>query len=123
MSQTPKFSPEKVEQIISVIEKSTYELQDLLTTEINYEEKIYKVIELLDKRDKFFKEFEQIPNDDNLEIYFRNNHNKWLNRIKKIMEIEKINLEILEKNMKLQSEKVKDINKQKKLLLYKKREI
>lgn len=123
MSQTPKFSPEKVEQIISAIEKSTYELEDLLTKEINYEEKINKVIELLDKRDKFFKEFEQIPNDDNLEIYFRNNHNKWLNRIKKIMEIEKINLEILEKNMKLQSEKVKDINKQKKLLLYKKREI
>jgi hypothetical protein len=123
MSQTPKFSPEKVEQIISVIEKSTYELEDLLTTEMNYEEKINKVIELLDKRDKFFKEFEQIPNDDNLEIYFRNNHNKWLNRIKKITEIEKINLEILEKNMKLQSEKVKDINKQKKLLLYKKREI
>jgi len=39
------------------------------------------------------------------------------------MDQEKINLEIIEKNMKLHSDKVKDLNKQKKLLLYKKREL
>lgn len=118
-----KYSPDFVEKIISEIERSTKELFDLLSAEGEYASKVDKVLEILNKRDEFFKEFLNLPKETSLDIYFRNNHNKWLNRIKKILEQEKINLDIIEKNMKLQSEKVKDINKQKKLLVYMKGEL
>jgi len=123
MLQTQKFSPEQVEKVISEIEKSTSSISDLLNNSEDYENKIDKIIQILDQREPYFSIFTEIAKDSNLDIYFRNNHNRWLNRIKKIMEQEKINLDIIEKNMKLHSEKVKDLNKQKKLLLYKKREI
>ncbi|MFN3270809.1 MAG: hypothetical protein ACK42G_09490 [Candidatus Kapaibacteriota bacterium] len=123
MLQTQKYSPEFVEKVITEIEKSTSELYQLLTSEGEYSDKIEKVQEILDKRDAFFKEFEKLPSISSLELYFRNNHNKWLNRIKKILEQEKINLDIIEKSMKLQSEKVKDLNKQKRLMIYMKGEL
>lgn len=123
MLQTQKFSPEQVEKVISEIEKSTSSISDLLNNSEDYENKIDKIIQILDQREPYFSIFTEIAKDSNLDIYFRNNHNRWLNRIKKIMEQEKINLDIIEKNMKLHSEKVKDLNKQKKLLLYKKREL
>ncbi|MEJ5286937.1 MAG: hypothetical protein CH6_1361 [Candidatus Kapaibacterium sp.] len=123
MLQTQKYSPEFVEKVITEIEKSTSELYQLLTSEGEYSDKIEKVQEILDKRDPFFKEFEKLPSISSLELYFRNNHNKWLNRIKKILEQEKINLDIIEKSMKLQSEKVKDLNKQKRLMIYMKGEL
>lgn len=123
MSQTRKFSPEFVEKIISEIEKSTKDLYEVLNSDGEYSSKIDKVLEIINKRDEFFKEFENLSQASSLEIYFRNNHNKWLNRIKKIVEQEKINLDLIEKNMKLQFEKVKDINKQKKLLVYMKGEL
>ncbi|MGB9770991.1 MAG: hypothetical protein ACPLX7_03315 [Candidatus Kapaibacteriota bacterium] len=118
MSQTPKYSPEYVETIISELEKRTTELYNLLASEEEYSTKVEKVIEILKTRENYIKEFEDVSKQETLELFFRNNHNKWLNRIKKILELDKKNLDIIEKNMNLQSEKVKDINKQKKLLVY-----
>lgn len=123
MLPTQKYSPEFVEKIITEIENSSSELYNILISESDYSLKLNKILEVLDKRELYFKEFEKLQQIENLGLYFRNNHNKWLDRIKKISEKEKINLEMIEKNMKLQSEKVKDINKQKQLLLYIKREV
>ncbi|MCX7908915.1 MAG: hypothetical protein N2560_05295 [Ignavibacteria bacterium] len=123
MSQTQKYKPEVVEKIISSIEKYSMELNELLASDGDYSQKVEKALEILTAREVYFKEFENIPKEISLDLYFRNNHNKWLTRINKILELEKINLDIIEKNMKLQSEKLKDINKQKKLLLYMKREV
>jgi hypothetical protein len=123
MLQTQKFSPEQVEKVISEIEKSTISISDLLNNSEDFEKKIDKIIQILNTREPLFSLFSEITKDETLDVHFRNNHNRWLNRIKKIMDQEKINLEIIEKNMKLHSDKVKDLNKQKKLLLYKKREL
>jgi len=123
MLQTQKFSPEQVEKVISEIEKSTISITDLLNNSEDFEKKIDKIIQILNAREPLFSLFSEITKDETLDVHFRSNHNRWLNRIKKIMDQEKINLEIIEKNMKLHSDKVKDLNKQKKLLLYKKREL
>lgn len=123
MSPTQKFSPEQVETVIVEIEKSSQLLYELVSNKEDYESNLDKIIELLERREPFFQIFSLIVNDESLDIYFRNNHNRWINRVKKILELEKINLEIIENYMKLHFDKVKDINKQKKLLLYKKREI
>ena len=123
MLQTQKFSPEQVEKVISEIEKSIISITDLLNNSEDFEKKIDKIIQILNSREPLFSLFSEITKDETLDVHFRNNHNRWLNRIKKIMDQEKINLEIIEKNMKLHSDKVKDLNKQKKLLLYKKREL
>lgn len=123
MSPTQKFSPEQVEKVIVEIEKSSQLLYELVSNNEYYESNLDKITELLEQREPFFQIFSSIVNDESLDIYFRNNHNRWINRVKKILELEKINLEIIENYMKLHFDKVKDINKQKKLLLYKKREI
>ncbi len=123
MSPMQKFSPEQVEKVIVEIEKSSQLLYELVSKNQDNESNMDKIIELLDQREPLFQIFSLIVNDESLEIYFRNNYNRWLNRVKKILELEKFNLEIIEKNMKLHFDKVKDINKQKQLLLYKKREI
>lgn len=123
MLQTLQYNPETVEILISKIENSSKEVNDLLSSCDDFSLIINKLLDILNKRDIYFEEFQNLLNEENLGVYFRNNHNKWLNRIKKIMELEKINLDIIEKNMILQSDKVKDLNKQKQLLLYLKRQV
>ncbi len=123
MSPTQKFSPEQVEKVIVEIEKSSQLLYEIVSYNEDYERNLDKIIELLERREPFFQIFSLIVNDESLDVYFRNNHNRWINRVKKILELEKINLEIIENHMKLHFDKVKDINNQKKLLLYKKREL
>ncbi len=123
MLLTLQYNPEAVEILISKIENSSKELNDLLSSCDDFSSIINKLLDILNNRDIYFEEFQNLLNEENLGVYFRNNHNKWLSRIKKIMELEKINLDIIEKNMILQSDKVKDLNRQKQLLLYLKRQV
>ncbi|MFN3306724.1 MAG: hypothetical protein ACK42Z_06020 [Candidatus Kapaibacteriota bacterium] len=121
MSPTQKYSPEFIEEIISQIEVSAQKINELLSTEEEYTSIVDKLIEILNQRERYFKEFETFQNENSISFYFVNNYNNWRNRIKCIMDIEKKNLDKIENFVKLQSDRVKNLNKQKQLLLYMKR--
>ncbi len=121
MSPTQKYSPEFIEKIISQIEISARKINELLISGEEYTSIVDKLIEILNQRDDYFKEFDNFRNENSISSYFNNNYNNWTNRIKNILDLEKKNLDKIESFMKLQSDKVKNLNKQKQLLLYMKR--
>lgn len=121
MLQTQKFSPETVENLLRKIEKSIEAISSILNEGNLFPEKNDKLQRLLDEREKLLDMFGQLPLENHLTFYFRNNHNKWLDRINTALEKDKKNLDIIEKNLKLLVEKIKDFNKQKSLMIYMKR--
>lgn len=116
-----RYSPEYIETIISQIENSSRKIHNLLFSEEDYISIIDKLIDILNQREKYFKEFETLQKEQSIGNYFNNNFNNWIDRIKNILEMEKKNLDKIESFMKLQSDKAKNLNKQKQLLLYMKR--
>lgn len=121
MLQMQKFSPDSVEKLLGKIEKSIEAIASALTEESSFSEKNDKLQKLLNEREKLLDSFGQLPLEKHLVFYFRNNHNRWLDRIKIILEKDKKNLDIIEKNLKLLVQKIKDFNKQKSLMIYMKR--
>lgn len=121
MLQTQKFNPEAVENLIGKIEKSIEAISSILDEGNSFSDKNAKLQKLLDEREKLLDMFSQLPLEKHLIFYFRNNHNKWLDRINIALEKDKKNLDIIEKNLKLLVEKIKDFNKQKSLMIYMKR--
>lgn len=121
MLQTQRFSPESVENLLGKIEKSVEAMATTLAEDSLSPDKNDKLQKLLDEREKLLDKFSQLPLEKHLTFYFRNNHNKWLDRINVILEKDKKNLDTIEKNLKLLVEKIKDFNKQKSLMIYLKR--
>ncbi len=121
MLQTQKFSPETVENLLGKIEKSVEAITSILDEGSSFSEKNDRLQKLLDEREKLLDIFARLPLEKDLTFYFRNNHNKWLDRINIALEKDKKNLDIIEKNLKLLVEKIKDFNKQKSLMIYMKR--
>jgi uncharacterized coiled-coil protein SlyX len=110
-----------VENLLGEIEDSIEAISLVLGEEGSFSEKNDKLRKLLDEREKLLDKFGRLPLESDLTFYFRNNHNKWLDRINVILERDKKNLDIIEKNLKLLIEKIKDFNKQKSLMIYMKR--
>ncbi|MCX7879310.1 MAG: hypothetical protein N2517_01460 [Ignavibacteria bacterium] len=123
MLQTQRFDSKSVESLLKMIEASTLQISELLVEKDKISQRADKIIEVLNERDKLFEKFTEMSKDDNVQLYFRNNTNHFSDRLRKILVKEKENLDIIEENFKLQTEKIKDINKQKKLLLYIQREV
>lgn len=112
-----KYNVEDIEKFINLIIEDTIKIKNILDLEISIKE-IKDIDDIYKSRKKKLDKLQEFAGSRIGVKFISANEHYWNSKINELRSLDQINLKIIETNTKIAGEKVKNVYKQKSLLVY-----
>ncbi len=118
MSQTQEFNRNIIEKVFSQLENINFRISTILDKDTSIGGEQETLTKLLIEKEQVLNYYVQILESPQMRTLFNSNPDFWRNRINQILSVDESNLDKMKTKFDALTEKMKNFNKQKSLMIY-----